>query len=146
MAKTIDNLGIDDSTRYAQDQAAFDQKLVKEARVSLQARIDVTQVAYTSELDDLLELEKRHASWSQFNAPEGFYEQKGRLFTTLVVPSIGSLEKREAQMEKLQAMEMSGNGNFAYEKQIVLNLLKNLQTIDESLIDINDNRAQYQKG
>jgi len=146
MARTIDNLGIEPSTRYAEDQATFDKSLVRDTRVQLDAKIDVTEISYTSEIDQLFELEKRHGSWSQFVAPEGYYQQQGKLFTNLVVPALGTLDKREGQLQKISQMEMGGNEHFSYEKQILINLFKNLQTLDESLIDINDNRAQYQKG
>ena len=53
--RTIDNLGIDVSTRYAEDQKVLDQSLVKEARgIQVQTEIEVTTPFYPSELEALL--------------------------------------------------------------------------------------------
>ena len=54
--RTIDNLGVDVSNRYAQDQEFLDENILKEARrIVPQTQIDVTQPAYPSEFDALFD-------------------------------------------------------------------------------------------
>ena len=59
--RTIDNLGLDVSTRYAEDQKRLDQQFIKESKaVSAQTQIDVTSPSYGSEFDLLFEITKRN--------------------------------------------------------------------------------------
>ena len=54
-SRTIDNLGVDVSTRYAEDQKILDTSLIKEARtIPIQTEIDVTIPFHPSEMDALL--------------------------------------------------------------------------------------------
>lgn len=152
MARTIDNLGIETSSRYAEDQTLLDQKLLKEIRVPVQAQIDVTQPSYADELDRLFEMSKSHALWASFSPPEHFYVQKGRLFSELTIPQLGTVDKREVLLEKLLNMGISGNEDAmqreknAEEKKMLISLLNRIASIDKDLIDINSKRSQYQKG
>lgn len=153
MARTIDDYGIDASSRYAEDQNYLDKTLLKETRVPQQAQIDVTLPSYSSEFDMLFELGKRHASWADFPPPAGYFEQQRRLFTVLTIPKLGTLDKREVMIQKLTQMGKSGKPADPVaaerdnsDRQALISLLTRLQTIDQALIDINSNRTQYQKG
>ncbi len=152
MARTIDNLGIETSSRYAEDQTLLDQKLLKEIRVPVQAQIDVTQPSYSDELDRLFEMSKSHALWASFSAPLHFYAQKRRLFSELTIPQLGTIDKREVLLQKLLTMGTGGNGDTAQiektteEKKALITLLNRIESIDKDLIDINSKRTQYQKG
>jgi hypothetical protein len=155
MARTIDNLGIDSSTRYAEDRAYYDDSFVKEARIPLQAQIDVTLPSYASEFDLLFETDKRYSRYATIPAPRGFYEQKRLIFSNLIIPHLGTLDKRETLLQKLSQMGMGGNANQPYnleqektsfEREALISLLKKLQSLDQTLIDINSKRTQYQKG
>lgn len=169
MARTIDNLGMDISTRYAQDKLLEDQTLIKESRTPVQTQIDVTLPYYTSEFELLFELGRRNATWADFFAPPQFYVQQKRLFSQQIIPALGSPDKSEAQSERIAAIgkvakkreeeEKEGQKQSAYtaeealeireeekEKKILLTLLERLRTFDQYLIDINSKRSQYQKG
>src|SRR5579863_7976964 len=100
--RTIDNLGMDVSTRYAEDQKILDQSIIKEARnIPLQTEIDVTAPFFPSELEGLLHMSPLHSSWASFIAPALYYEQRKKLFTFQSIPSLGSEDKKESQTQKI---------------------------------------------
>ncbi|HKZ00551.1 MAG TPA: DUF5399 family protein [Rhabdochlamydiaceae bacterium] len=169
--RTIDNLGVEVSTRYAQDQKQLDQKLIKESRgISTQTEIDVTTPSFASELDILLELQGRTLSWADFYAPTKYNEQKKRLFTYQTVPSLGTEDKKESQAQKILAKiktmtekrekekdkERKGKQRKweedreieeeEKEKETLIALFHLVATLDKFIIDINSRRGQYQKG
>lgn len=155
MAKTIDNLGIETSTRYAEDKAHFDESLIKQARIPLQAQIDVTHPSFTSEVDLLFESDKRHTRWADFNPPLGYSKQKRNLFGEFTIPRLGSLDKRELLLQKLKQMEIGGNEkksgdspieHIMREKQVFISLLTKIEALDQLVIDTNLKRDQYHKG
>lgn len=160
MARTIDNLGLDISTRYAEDRAGFDEHLIKEARlIPSQTRIDVTEPAYPTEFDSLFELGERRVSWAFFLAPPSLNSYRRRLFSEQIIPKLGSPDKQEAQIERVEAIgdqekkkkqaegaTQSEELEVEIEKKIILNLLGKIHLFDQYLIDINSRRSQYQKG
>lgn len=166
MARTIDNLGLDISTRYAQDKEQVDQSLLKDSRIlPVRTQIDVTAPSYQSEFDLLFQLGRRNATWADFFAPIGFFEQHRRLFLQQIIPSLGSQDQNEAQVERVAAFgkvaRKQEEGEEEKEKEphweeelkeeererkILLKMLHNLQMLDQYLIDINSRRSQYQKG
>jgi len=169
--RTIDNLGVEVSTRYAQDQKQLDQKLIKESRgISTQTEIDVTMPSFSSELEALLQLQARTLPWADFYAPDKYNEQKKRLFTFQAVPSLGTEDKKESQAQKILAKikalaekrekekdkEREGKQRKwemdreieeeEKEKDILIALFHLVATLDKYIIDINSRRGQYQKG
>ena len=164
--RTIDNLGVDVSTRYAEDQKTLDQSMVKEARaVSAQSEIEVTTPFLPSELDALLQSQNTYISWASFYAPAHYFEQRNRLFTYQLIPAMGSEDKNESQAQKIlaklkilekeekeekdkrkkyeaaRALEEEEN-----EKKVLTSLLDIIALYDKLIIDINSRRSQYQKG
>ncbi len=160
MARTIDNLGMEISTRYAEDQELFEEAFIKEASsIPSQTRISVTRPAYHSEFDLLFDLGKRKASWASFYAPPNYRSYRRRLFAEQVIPQLGTPDKQESQLLRVEAVgdeekrkkhdqeeEPEKENAIEREKQILLKLLNNIHTFDQLLIDINSRRAQYQKG
>jgi len=168
--RTIDNLGIDVSTRYAEDQRHLDDKLIKDTRgLSPQTQVDVTSPSFPSEFDTLFDLSKKNLSWADFQAPLRFNEQKKRLFTHQLIPSIGSPDKKESQAQKINAKvqsqiirnqadkdsEKDPKKKFAQdreekelnkEKKVLLKLLDCIVYLDRDVGMVNARRLQYQKG
>ncbi len=171
--RTIDNLGVDVSTRYAEDQKTLDTKLIKEARsVQGQAIVDVTTPAFSSELDALLQSEHVQVPWALFTAPLGYNEQKRRLFTFQVIPSLGSEDRQESKAQKIlaklktlsekklkrreegeeekekerEAEQENEYDEMEREKKILISLLDTISQLDKLMVDINSRRSQYQKG
>lgn len=164
--RTIDNLGVDVSTRYAEDQKTLDQSIVKEARgVSAQTEIEVTIPFLPSELEALLQSQNTYISWAFFYAPAHYFEQRNRLFTYQLIPAMGSEDKKESQAQKILAKlrtlkkeekgekdkrkkyeEARALEEEENEKKILTSLLDTIALYDKLIIDINSRRSQYQKG
>jgi hypothetical protein len=171
--RTIDNLGMDVSTRYAEDQKILDKTLIKEAQVVTgQTQIDVTIPFFPSEVEALLHGTLLQKSWALFFPPALYFEQRKRLFTFQSVPSLGSEDKQASQVDKilaqLEMLEMKkvkerreGKGQGQHqeqkeeenvleeaekEKKILTALLQTIAFIDKLCVDINSRRSQYQKG
>ncbi|MBI2742889.1 MAG: DUF5399 family protein [Chlamydiales bacterium] len=166
--KTIDNLGVEAYTRYAEDEKLRGDALVKDAHLapSQAAEVDVTTPSYASEFDALFGISKRNAPWADFSAPPKFHEQKRRLFTHQILPSLGTADKKEVQSQRIidlvettkkrkETMASEGketlqmNREFEEEeseKKVLLNALNRISTLERTLIDINSRRGQYHKG
>ncbi|MBY0528957.1 MAG: DUF5399 family protein [Rhabdochlamydiaceae bacterium] len=170
--RTIDNLGVDVSTRWAEDQKYLDEKLVKESRgIQTQTEIEVTIPSFPSELEALVRSQTTFLTWALFIMPLRYNEQKKRLFTFQLIPSLGSDEKKESQTQKILAklraradrrkeQQEKGQGQSQQEKwheekeaeeeenekKTLISLLDTITTYDKFLVDINSRRSQYQKG
>ncbi len=168
--KTIDNLGLGPSIRWAQDQAFLDKAIAKESPfVSQSTQIDVAHPFYRSEFDTLFQISNRVAPWALLSSPEGFNLQKMRLFTFQIIPSLGTDEFLSAQMQKIrdkidnsqkaraQRRQKGKGSEYEWEdkkeeeeelreSKTLLALLDYLQILDILLIQINSRRNQYSKG
>lgn len=161
MARTISDLGIEVSTRYAEDREKFDETIIKEARgIPVQTQIDVTAPSYPMELDVLFGVNQRNISWADFIAPPKYYEQKRRLFTDQLIPSLGTSEKRDSQLERVLQMskknvpvdrEPSWEEKIEFteeekERNTLKNLFTDVKNLDQDIIDFKSRCMQYQKG
>ncbi len=168
--RTIDNLGVEVSTRYAEDKRLFDEAFIKEARaIPVQTEIEVTTPFFPSEIEALLHAQRTHIPWAFFSAPALYFEQRKRLFTYQLIPSMGSEDKNESQalkiLAKLKSMadervqrDKEGKGKRELyeeereieeeerEKKILTSLLNSIALFDKLIIEINSRRSQYQKG
>jgi hypothetical protein len=149
MARTIDNLGVEISTRYATDREVYDESLIKEARlIPSQTLVTTTLPLYSSEFDMLFELGKRRALWAAFRPPPNYNTSRRRLFAEQLIPDLGSPDFQDAKLERLEAFEKEEKDGeeVKKEKEVLTKLLQNLHLFDQLLIDINSRRSQYQKG
>ena len=156
MARTIDNLGVETSTRYAADRELFDETYIKDARsMASQISVNSTSPSQLSEFDQLFDLSTRRASWATFYAPPHYYASRRRIFAEQVIPVLGSPDKQDTQATRVEAVgeEEKKKQTLPTEKEKVeneklalLKLFGTLHTSDQLLIDINSRRAQYQKG
>lgn len=168
--RTIDNLGVEVSTRYAEDKEILDETLIKEARaIPIQTGIEVTTPFFPSEIEALLHLQPTNITWASFFAPSYYFEQRKRLFTFQLIPSMGSEDKKESQAlkilsklrsmaeERVQKEKEEKDRRKRYqeervleeeerEKKILTSLLNTIAIFDKLLIEINSRRSQYQKG
>ncbi len=166
--RTIDNLGVEVSTRYAEDRKVLDETLVKESRtIPTQTTIDVTAPFLPSEIEMLLKAEPTYLTWAFFIPPARYFEQRKRLFTYQLIPSMGSEDKKESQAQrilaKLQSVEKTDKDKEEKdkrkryeqervleeeekEKKVLTSLLTTIAFYDKLIIDINSRRSQYQKG
>lgn len=167
--RTIDNLGVETSVRWASDQKFLEETPlnIKEARpVSDQVEIQVTLPAQSSKFEDLLGIENRCRPWADFFPPEGYNSQKKLLFTHQVIPSLGTEEFQQTQIQKIKDFlsvkrEEEGDAphktEYAWEDEqreqknrkeskILIDLIEYIQGLDALLGMINSRRIQYSKG
>jgi len=155
--RTIDNLGVDSSVRYAKDKELLDLRMVEDSRwVSPRIEVSVTKPYVASEFDQLFSA-KPTTQWALFSAPPAFEAYSRALFSYQLIPSLGSAEKQEADAEKLAALEdkeqRQGKGGRdkqeeekEKERKRILALLKCIEQLDKNLVFINSRRNQYQRG
>lgn len=165
--RTIDNLGIEVSTRYAKDLKELDQKLLVEARgIQEQTEVEVTHPFFLTELEILFEPQKQQ-TWATFIPPQGYFEQKKRFFMFQLIPSLGSEEKHETQTQKIlslktfsrkkrsdQQQEEEQESNHSdpekeyheKEKKRLISVLQTIMHLDKEIQEINARRGQYHKG
>ncbi|MEM7174562.1 MAG: DUF5399 family protein [Chlamydiota bacterium] len=163
--RTIDNLGLEPSVRWAQDQEYLDKAFIQESPfVSQQTRVDVSAPFLVSEFDYLFQVQQRYRHWALFQVPKGFMEQRMRLFTFQVIPSLGSEELQQAKIDKIrqhvEAKKKRRRQSSALtdrdltkednrddnESATLLDLLEYLRLSDQLLESINARRSQYSKG
>jgi hypothetical protein len=163
--RTIDNLGMETSVRYAQDKEQLDVRLLDESKwLPKKLEVSVTKPYVPSEFDQLFSSERIN-QWAFFAAPPRYEMQNKTLFSYQLVPSLGTYEKQEADTEKLAALkdvlskrrrqkgqDQSGKEQNneqekeEEERQTLLALFKCIETLDRSLSFINSRRNQYQRG
>ncbi len=170
-ARTVDNLGPEASQIYAERKEAYDDTYIKESpTIPDKTRIEVTTPSFTPELDELFNLQPSGITWASIPPPRGYYQQRNRLFTSQLIPSMGSEDKQESQTQKILAkiksmteqktLDVKGGGQNKRqqyeqersleeeekEKKILTTLLEKITSLDKLIIEINSRRTQYQKG
>jgi hypothetical protein len=155
--KTIDNLGVEASVRYAKDKELFESHLIEESKLIPQKTTVQTLTPYvSSDFDELFAVE-RSSIWAAFSPPPEYQYSAKPLFSYQLIPSLGSPEKLEAESDKLQSLEDAlhkehkegqeqQDDSEEKERQALLALLKCIKQLDKTLSLINARRNQYQKG
>lgn len=157
--RTIDNLGIETSSRYARDKAQLDTKLIEESRfIPLKTEVSVVRPYLPTEFEEYL-IAGALTLWASFEPPPEYYASSKPLFSYQLIPSLGGYEKQEADADKLEALEDSLNKSFKEgkrdqqeqqedekERKKILGLLQVIGKLDRTLGLINSRRNQYQRG
>jgi hypothetical protein len=154
--RTIDNMGIDTSSRYARDKASLDTKLIDESRyIPNKTEVSVVKPYFPTEFEEYL-FPNKLTLWASFSPPPDYLAYAKPLFSYQLIPSMGGYEKQEADSDKLEALEDSLNKQSKdgkqdqqeeeRERKILMKLLKTVGTLDRTLILINSRRNQYQRG
>ena len=168
--RTIDNLGLEPSVRFAKDQAYYDHTITAESSyVSTQTEVDVLSPYFTPAFDSIFQMSMRNSPWAFFSAPKGYNDQNMRLFTFQAIPSLGVEELQSANIEKIQEFServknsrgkkkkrTKQKGDVSEEDQegdetlkeakTLLHLLEYITDLDKLLQTINSRRGQYTKG
>ena len=154
--RTIDNMGIETSSRYARDKAALDTKLIEDSRfVPLKTEVSVVKPYLPTEFEEYLG-PNRLTLWASFSPPPDYLAYAKPLFSYQLIPSLGGYEKQEADTDKLEALEDALNKPFKQgqqeqqeeerERKTLVNLLQTIGKLDRTLSLINSRRTQYQRG
>ncbi|MBU6383871.1 MAG: DUF5399 domain-containing protein [Verrucomicrobia bacterium] len=157
--RTIDNLGIETSSRYARDQAQLDTKLIEESRlIPLKTEVSVVKPYLPTEFEQYL-LPSKPTIWASFEPPPTYFGGAGALFSYQLIPSLGGYEKQDADAEKLEALEdtihkqmkegkrdQRESQDEEKERKKLLGFLKVVGKLERTLSLINARRNQYQRG
>jgi hypothetical protein len=159
--RTVDNLGIEASIRYAKDKELFEAKFIEEANLVPQKTETAATLPYVPLEFDPLFSSARQAQWALFTPPPGYASYAAGLFSHQVIPSLGDYEKQEANTDKVNALEdavrkhkqSQGKGaedeeseEEETERQVVIALLECVTQLDKNLRLVNARRNQYQRG
>lgn len=142
--RTVDNLGIDASIRYAKDKELFEAGLIEESHlVSQKTAIPVSKPYIPSEYDPLFSVGKS-LRWAHFSPPSEYLRAYARsLFSYQLIPSLGPYEKQDEDEDKLTQLEEAGEGE---DLQAIIALFKCVRGLDKILATIQMKRNQYQRG
>ena len=157
---TIDNLGIQASVQYAENQKQYDPRLIEESRL-IPRKSEVPSVTpyISSEVDPFFTI-ARETSWALFTPPPNFSIYGENLFSYQIIPSLGTQEEQEADVEKLQHFEEeltkqrkkrakkqnTDAGEEEREREALITMFQIVKNLDKVLTLINARRNQYQRG
>jgi hypothetical protein len=149
--KTVSNLPLDVSIRWAKDQEflAETHPIIQDAgSISQHAQSEVNTPTNQSQVEILLGFLGRNPTWAQFQMPKGFIGQRRRLFTSQLVGFLGSDEQQDTLISRIQGAsgEESDKEAWDREKSLLLQVLRLMNTLNKDLIDIVSRCKQYQKG
>ena len=149
--KIVSDLPVDVSIRWANDQKILEEShpIISDSKsISQFTQKDVSAPAPASQLDVLLNIESTHPTWALFLPPQGFFNQRRRLFTSRVIPLFDSEDLIDDKIQKVSSAfdkeEENPKGN--QEKEALVKMLKQLIAINKNLLFIMSRRNQYQKG
>lgn len=149
--KTVANLPLDVSIRWAEDQKLLEQSkpiLEESSLISQHAKTEVILPLAPSQIDLLLNTGRLHPTWALFQMPKGFALQARRLFKSELVSFLGSDEQQDALISRIEGIQgdSEDQDTWEQEKNWLLNVLKLMSTLNKDLIDIISRCRQYQKG
>ena len=149
--KTVSNLPLDVSIRWANDQELLTQTqpMTQDAdSIAKHAVSDVNLPTSQSQVEILLGLYTRNPTWAAFQMPKGFIGQRRRLFTSQLVGFLGSDEQQDTLITRIQGAsgEEQDKDEWDQEKTLLLQVLKLMSMLNKDLIDIVSRCKQYQKG
>lgn len=159
--RTIDNLGVEASIQYVDNLKYQDSQLGEVSKfISRKAEIPSVKPYISPETERFFNI-GRAASWAIFTPPPEYFIYGDTLFSYMIVPSLGSQEEQEADLEKLQHLEdylskkkkggkkresKEDQEEEAKQKNALIAMFQCLQKLDKSLSLINARRNQYQRG
>ena len=163
-SKTIDDLGVDISNRYAKDQQLYDKSLIQEARrISSQTSIEPLAQAFGSEMEGLFQTSQRNQSWALFESPKNYYINSPYIFSFQILPSLGNeenfilLKQRVREKVEKEKKKKGKTRQSLFEDEIeikeneeesqkIIAFLDILEQLDRLIIEANSKRSQYQRG
>ncbi len=157
--RTVADLGIESSIRYAKDMELLDTRIVQDSQfIPQKTETSVLKPYIPKEFEHLFQVGKA-TTWALFAPPVGISGQN--LFTYQLIPSLGGYEKTEEDSDRLASLEDVLKKPFARkqgesgdqekedeerERKILLHLLQCIDRLNKTLLFINSRRNQYQRG
>lgn len=105
--RTIDNLGLESSVRYAKDIEQLDRRFIEESKwIPQKTTVSVAKPYVPSEFDHLF-TSIGTTLWAAFLPPPEYYDRVGRFFSYQLIPSLGSYESKRPIPIRSRASRMS---------------------------------------
>ena len=119
--------------------------------------------AYRTQFQLLLGISFLHPQWAAFSTPDLYEGRKKAIFTTQVLPFMGSTDKKEAQKERVKKrperdrekeeqkrrprwQQEKEEQDEEKEKSTLLALFSCLETLNNDMIEAMAKMKQFQKG
>jgi hypothetical protein len=156
-AKTIDFLGSEIHSRYAKDLEALDLSLIQESEtVTAKTQVISNVPSYVPEYEALFGLQI-NTPLAFFSAPLDYISHAKNLFSFLLIPSLGSMEKLQRESEIIKVFDKQKENKKKKEdkeeqekkekeRKTLVNLLNCIKKLNTDLALINALRSQYHKG
>ncbi|MGR3972975.1 MAG: DUF5399 family protein [Candidatus Rhabdochlamydia sp.] len=149
--KTVANLPLDVSIRWAEDQQLLQESrpIIQDSQfASSHAQAEVALPAKQTEIVALFDLFKLHPSWATFKMPPDFINLRRRIFRSKLASFIGTEEQQEHLMAQLLASvgDEEDQSLWEEEKGRLVQFLNLLNQLNKDLTDITSRCKQYQKG
>lgn len=149
--KTVSNLPLDVSVRWAEDQQllAESHPIIRDSTLtSSLAQTEAMLPIKMSEFEAFLGLARLHPSWAAFQRPPGFFSQRRQIFRSQIVPFLGSDEHQDSMISRIESATGDDQDRESWEGERgrLLKLVQLLQELNKDLIDISTRCKQYQKG
>jgi len=148
--RTIDNLGIEASKQYAKGQQELDRRLIEESRL-FPSRIEAGLSPYVpaeGEESFTVFIIGRATVWAAFAPPAGYAARSSRLFSYIMIPSLGGSERLQALADKLENLEKTVPQNRLEQHQYntLRSFIKHLIDSSRTFELIKSRCNQYQRG
>ncbi len=155
--KTIDNLGIDSHNAYALKEDFFDPDIIQYSSISNNTDVIISSDQLNTELNKILGIDQKNQSFANFVEPQDLTFAKKELFSTYIIPSLGTDErkldrknkikkKKKFKKAKLKLKEQIEEEKEEEEKESLISFFNCLDIMEKDLIEINAKRSQYHKG
>lgn len=144
--KTVDDLGINSSIIYANNQNELDKSFITEsALMSSKTQIDSFAPSH-SESSLLFGLYIKNKPWPLISPPPGYMKQNGKIFTFQAIPSLGNPEIYMQSIDKAKEFsEKNKDPEVAKQSAKIVAFGLILSEIDTNIAKLLGLRKQYQK-
>lgn len=147
--RTIDNLGIEASNKYAKGQEELEQRLIEDFRRPLRLEGGLTPYIPAGGEESFTIFSIGCATvWAAFTCPENYSVNASGLFSHLMLPSIGGSEGLQALGDKLENLEKTIPKNAAQQDEYnkVRSFITYLTDASRTFELIKARCNQYQRG
>lgn len=144
--RTIDDLGIDASKQYAQNQTELDRTFLEDSQlVAQKAEIPGISPYQPSSFEEQFSV-GRQTRWAGFSKPPLYASTSGRLFTYQLAPSFGGLDEQQDRLDEFKNTQTSLSEKEKKEHDILSHMLEDLIKMGRTFELIQARRSQYHQG
>lgn len=147
--KTIDNLGLDASKRYAQNQKEAELELPFLEEISKFPVSAISTAPYSvTEAEVEAFFIGRPTPWASFTPPPDYAGFLSRLFIQQAIPSFGNLEEQQERLDRFSTLKDQGSWTAPqrHEYDTILSCLEFVVSLEKTYEMIEGRRRQFLAG